>query len=85
MADSAETVLITGASSGIGEELAKIFAEHGYDLILVARSEDKLEKLADQLAAEYNVAISVRPLDLSRKGSASKLARGLEREEYVIS
>ena len=84
MADSAETVLITGASSGIGEELAKVFAEHGYDLVLVARSEDKLEQLADQLAAEHNVAISVRPLDLSRKGSASKLARGLEREGYAV-
>jgi short-subunit dehydrogenase len=84
MASAAETVLVTGASSGIGEELAKVFAEHGHDLILVARSEDKLEKLADELAAEHNVAVSVRPMDLSKKGSASRLARGLEREGYPV-
>lgn len=84
MSGAAETVLITGASSGIGEELAKIFAAHGYDLVLVARSEDKLEALADTLAAEHAVAISVRPADLSRKGAAAKLARGLQREGQPV-
>ena len=84
MAGGAETVLVTGASSGIGEELAKIFAAEGHDLILVARSEDKLEKLADKLAAEHDVAISVRPADLSKKGAASRLAKNLEREGYPV-
>ena len=47
MSKQQETVLITGASSGIGEALAWVFAEHGHDLILVARSVAKLDKLAD--------------------------------------
>ena len=44
-----DTVLITGASGGIGEELAKVFAGNGFALVLVARSEDKLNSLAQQL------------------------------------
>jgi short-subunit dehydrogenase len=45
------TALITGASSGIGFELAREFAKHRHDLVLVARSEDKLNSLADDLKA----------------------------------
>lgn len=79
-----ETVLITGASSGIGESLAWVFAEHGHDMILVARSADKLDHLADQLADEHNVMVSVRPADLSEPGSAESLARVLQREGQVV-
>ena len=50
-----ETVLITGASSGIGRELARLFAGDGAELVLVARSEGRLRELAGQLAAEYEV------------------------------
>lgn len=42
-------VLITGASSGIGEELARLFSNDGYDLIIVARNKNKLDKLAKKL------------------------------------
>ena len=80
MAGDRETALITGASSGIGEALAWIFAEHGYDLILVARSVDKLDTLADELASEHEVMVSVRPADLSQAGSAEGLAKALRRE-----
>ena len=79
-----ETVLITGASSGIGESLAWVFAEHGHDLILVARSADKLDHLADQLAGEHNVMVSVRPVDLSEPGSAESLSRVLQRDGQVV-
>jgi short-subunit dehydrogenase len=81
---SGETVLITGASSGIGEALAWVFAEHGHDLVLVARSADKLEALADALAAEFGVAVSVRPADLSVAGSAAKLHGALRREGQSV-
>jgi NAD(P)-dependent dehydrogenase (short-subunit alcohol dehydrogenase family) len=43
--------LITGASSGIGAELARVFAEHGHELVLVARREHRLVELADEIAA----------------------------------
>ena len=42
--------LITGASSGIGAELARVFAEHGHELVLVARREHRLVELADEIA-----------------------------------
>ena len=82
--DDNGTVLITGASSGIGEALARIFAAEGYDLILVARSEQNLEQLADQLAAEHDIMIAVRPVDLAEPGSAEHLARGLQREGLEV-
>ena len=45
--------LITGASAGIGSALAHVFAEHGHDLVLVARRERKLSELADAIAAAW--------------------------------
>ncbi len=59
------TALITGASSGIGLELAIEFAKHGDDLILVARSEAKLKELADAIKAKYKVAVHILVKDLN--------------------
>lgn len=68
-----EQALVTGASSGIGEVIARQLAQRGYDLVLVARSKDKLEALATRLAADYGVETNVFPADLSKPDAAAKL------------
>ncbi|MES2130532.1 MAG: SDR family oxidoreductase [Pseudomonadota bacterium] len=78
------TALITGASSGIGEELASCFAEDGYALVLVARSADKLEALAGRLRAEHGVPVTVAPADLAQKGAAAKLLASLKRKKISV-
>ena len=59
------TALITGASTGIGYELAKLFAKDHHNLVLVARSADKLYKVADDLQTQFEISAKVVPLDLT--------------------
>ena len=80
----AETVVITGASSGIGEELAKNFAKGGYDLVLVARSEDKLKALAHELKRDTKTKVWVESSDLSGRGAAKKLAKTLSKQGIQV-
>ncbi len=65
--------LITGASSGIGLELARVFAADGIDVILSARSEDKLHDLAEEVREKYGVRAEVIVADLSVPGEAEKV------------
>jgi len=71
------TALVTGASAGIGEALAHCFAGAHFDLVLVARSADKLEALGAALTAQHGVKVRVEPCDLSRSGAPAKLAARL--------
>lgn len=64
------TTLITGASSGIGLELATIFAQQKNNLVLVARSKNKLEELADNLRKSYGIHVTIIPKDLGDIQSA---------------
>lgn len=81
--------LITGASSGIGKELAKIHAQKKGDLIIVARSEDKLHQLKEQLEQQHQIQVTVIAKDLSTENGPRELyeevkAKGLE-VDYLIN
>ncbi len=65
--------LITGASSGIGKQFAYLLAEKGYNVILVARSEDKLKEVANGIRMKYTVKVIYIVMDLSEEGSARRL------------
>jgi uncharacterized protein len=75
--------LITGASSGIGEALTDCFAQASHDLVLVARSADKLKALAKRLEADHAVKALVLPADLSMPGAAETLTAALKRRKRI--
>ena len=79
-----QKAVITGASSGIGETFARELASQKTDLILVARREDLLQKLALELKASFNVKIEILALDLSESGSAQKLFDFATRDDQKI-
>lgn len=72
------TALITGASSGIGYEFARLLARDHFDLILVARSGDRLATIADQLSAGDGISVRVIARDLGRPGAAEALFAEVE-------
>ncbi len=76
--------LVTGASSGIGLELARIIAEGGADVVLSARREQRLRDLATDLEQRYGITAHVLPADLAEPGAAAALAAALERQGLEV-
>jgi short-subunit dehydrogenase len=79
-----QTALITGASSGIGYELAKLFAQDGYDLVLVARNRPKLEQIAGDFAAKFKVTATAVPEDLSDASAPARIYDDLRRRGVEV-
>jgi uncharacterized protein len=77
------TALITGASSGIGAVYADRLARRGYDLILVARNRDKLDKLASRLTNETRRSVEVLPADLSDKTDLARVEEVLKKDASI--
>jgi len=77
-------VLITGASSGIGFELAKVFAREKYNLVLTARNKSKLENLQGEIRKGFDVDVLVIPKDLSLENSACELYDEIKNKNVKI-
>src|ERR1700689_2545477 len=82
--NASETVLITGASSGIGLELAKCFAADGCRLILVARNTPALEKLAGELRAKNKIEAIVLTADLSLPETPKRIFQELSTRKIPV-
>ncbi len=78
-------VLITGASSGIGREFAKIFAKKGYDLAIVARNKEELEKLAKELQDNNKINVEVIALDLSIPENCKEIHKKVKNVDILIN
>ena len=80
--------LVTGATSGIGYELAKLFAQDGYNIIAVSRTEEDLQRVADEFTQQYGVKVETIAKDLFGEKAATELydevkAKGIEIEVLV--
>ena len=89
MSDARKVALITGASEGLGAEFARIFAERGHDLALVARRQDRLEALAGEIAATgrprpLTIALDLAPADAPQQ-LAARLAADNVTVEYLVN
>lgn len=70
---TSNTALITGASSGIGAELAELFAADGDDVVLVARREERLQELATELEDRHDITATLVPMDLTETNASEQL------------
>src|SRR5438876_1133761 len=84
MATSAKTALVTGASFGIGQEFARIFAREGYNLVLVARTADKLRQLASELEKSHGARSLILASDLSAPGAAAYVHDQTTRADITV-
>jgi len=84
-----KTALITGASTGIGKELALIHAKNGGGLVIVARSEDKLLQLKKEIEQQYSVKVTVIPRDLTTANAAVEIYQTVKNSgieiDYLIN
>lgn len=79
-----KTVLVTGASAGIGKELAKLFAQDRYNLVLVARNASRLTTLAGELQQRFGITAKPFSLDLASSAAPQFLFDQLAREEISV-
>ena len=79
-----KTALITGASAGIGKSFCQVYAKAGYDLVLVARREDRLNELADALRKEHGVMTYVLARDLADPAAPAEICDWLDGQGIAI-
>lgn len=79
-----QTALITGASGGIGYELSKLFARDGYNLVLVARSGERLEQIAADFRQQHRIAVTVISQDLAQPNAAHEVFGTLQQASIHV-
>ncbi len=84
MNQATATTLITGASAGIGLELAKLFARNHYNLVLVARSGEKLAQIGNKLQSQFSVSVKPVALDLTEPAAPQFLFDQLQRDGISV-
>lgn len=84
MNNNSKTALITGASGGIGYELAKLFARDGYNLVLVARRESKLDQIKTDFEKQHGISVRVMAKDLSEPQAPEEIYRALQQDAVQI-
>jgi hypothetical protein len=82
--NAGQTALITGATTGIGYELARIFAQHGYGLVIVARDAQRLNRVKREIETTFEVPVVVIAADLSRPQSPSEIVDALEKSTIEV-
>ena len=80
-----KTALITGASKGIGKAIAESMAKEGCNLVLTARSDDKLIELKAELQKQHNISVEIIPIDLSLKNSVEKVSEHCGEVDILIN
>lgn len=80
-----EYILLTGASSGIGYEMANQLAAKKYSLILVARTESKLQQMQAELTAKYGIGVEYYAADLSDVNAATSLYKAVKQEKFIVT
>jgi short-subunit dehydrogenase len=84
MSTKGTAALVTGASSGIGEEMARLLAREGFDLVLVARTRERLESLAAELSTAYGIRAIAIADDLADPAAAARVVERIEAERVEI-
>jgi len=79
-----QTVLITGASSGIGKETAYVFAKNNYNLILIARRKDVLENIKIDIESKFKINVTIIILDLSDINSSNEVYRIIKEKNLLV-
>jgi len=79
-----KTALITGASGGIGYEFAKLLAQDGYNLVLIARSEDKFYEIKQEFREKFSVKVMVIPVDLTIPQVSGEIFHELEKKDIKV-
>src|SRR3984885_8545124 len=82
---SDRTCLVTGASSGIGAEVARVLASRGYGVTLVARTESRLKSLADELVDRYSIRAEVVTADLTDEAERVKIVDAIQGRDLEVN